>query len=103
MKCSTCILIVDREREDVSFIFARWEDGAFFKVTDKWTTLPTKEEITKVVAEHDMVVVGLPLKACQPLSRKAFQENAHVAIEPDEFDNKIWMAAISKVTDQQDG
>src|SRR3989339_2152291 len=36
---------------------------AFFKVTDKWTSPPTKEEITKVFADHDMKVVGAPLKA----------------------------------------
>ena len=36
---------------------------AFFKVTDKWTSVPTKEEIIKAFADHDMVVVGPPLKA----------------------------------------
>lgn len=35
---------------------------AFFKVTDKWTSPPTKEEIAKVFADHDMKVVGAPLK-----------------------------------------
>jgi quercetin dioxygenase-like cupin family protein len=35
---------------------------AFFKVTDKWTSVPTKEEINKTFADHDMVVVGPPLK-----------------------------------------
>ena len=34
----------------------------FFAVTDKWTAPPTKEEITKVFADHDMQVVGAPLK-----------------------------------------
>jgi quercetin dioxygenase-like cupin family protein len=34
---------------------------AFFKVTDKWTSPPTKEEIAKVFADHDMKVVGAPL------------------------------------------
>ncbi len=34
---------------------------AFFKATDKWTTPPTKEEIAKVFADHDMRVVGAPL------------------------------------------
>ncbi len=34
---------------------------AFFKVTDKWTSPRTKEEIVKVFAEHDMKVVGEPL------------------------------------------
>lgn len=35
---------------------------AFFQVTDQWTTPPSKEEIAKVFAEHDMTVVGAPLK-----------------------------------------
>jgi quercetin dioxygenase-like cupin family protein len=34
---------------------------AFFKVTDKWTTPPSKEEISKVFADHEMKVVGEPL------------------------------------------
>lgn len=34
---------------------------AFFEVTDKWTAQPSKEEIAKVFAEHDMKVVGAPL------------------------------------------
>ena len=36
---------------------------AFFKVTDQWISPPTKEEIVKVFADHDMTVVGAPLKA----------------------------------------
>lgn len=35
---------------------------AFFAVTDKWTAPPSKEEIVKVFADHDMQVVGPPLK-----------------------------------------
>jgi quercetin dioxygenase-like cupin family protein len=34
---------------------------AFFEVTDKWTFPPTKDEIAKVFADHDMKVVGAPL------------------------------------------
>jgi len=34
----------------------------FFAVTDKWTSPPTKEAIAKVFADHDMQVVGAPLK-----------------------------------------
>jgi len=34
---------------------------AFFKATDKWNSPPTKEEIVKVFAVHDMTVVGPPL------------------------------------------
>jgi hypothetical protein len=33
----------------------------FFAATDKWTLLPTKEEIEKVFALYDMQVVGPPL------------------------------------------
>ena len=36
---------------------------AFFKVTDNWTSPPTKEEIEKAFLDHDMKVVGPPLKA----------------------------------------
>lgn len=35
---------------------------AFFKATDKWTSPPTKEEIALLFAEHDMQIVGAPLK-----------------------------------------
>lgn len=35
---------------------------AFFAVTDQWSAPPTNEEIAKVFAEHDMKVVGAPLK-----------------------------------------
>ena len=34
----------------------------FFAVTDKWTSPPSKEEISKVFADHDMQVVGPALK-----------------------------------------
>src|SRR3989339_1387695 len=33
---------------------------AFFKETDKWTSPPTKEEIAKDFADHDMQIVGPP-------------------------------------------
>ena len=36
---------------------------SFFSVTDKWTTPPTKVEIAKTFADHDMLVVGPALKA----------------------------------------
>ena len=38
---------------------------AFFEVTDRWTSPPTKEEIKKVFEEHDMKVVGAPLSPPQ--------------------------------------
>ncbi len=34
---------------------------SFFAVTDQWTSPPTKEEIVKVFADHDMQVVGAGL------------------------------------------
>ncbi|MEO5643411.1 MAG: cupin domain-containing protein [Bacteroidia bacterium] len=36
---------------------------AFFKETNEWIAPPSKEEIAKVFAAHDMQVVGPPLKA----------------------------------------
>jgi len=44
---------------------------AFFRVTDKWTSPPTKEEIVKVFADHDMKVVGAPLKADQLITKSS--------------------------------
>jgi quercetin dioxygenase-like cupin family protein len=35
---------------------------AFFKKTDLWTSPPSNEEIAKTFADHDMKVVGPPLK-----------------------------------------
>jgi hypothetical protein len=34
----------------------------FFKKTDSWSSPPTAEEIPKVFEEHDMKIVGSPLK-----------------------------------------
>jgi quercetin dioxygenase-like cupin family protein len=34
----------------------------FFEVTDKWNSPPSKEEIAKIFADHDMLVVGPTLK-----------------------------------------
>ena len=34
----------------------------FFQITDSWTSPPSKEEITKVFAEHEMIIVGPPMK-----------------------------------------
>ena len=36
---------------------------AFFQVTDQWTSPPTKEVIAEAFENHDMKVVGPPLKA----------------------------------------
>ncbi len=35
----------------------------FFKITDQWNSPPSPEEIAQVFKEHDMIVVGEPLKA----------------------------------------
>lgn len=51
----------EKGRMIVSYLPAgKMED--FFAATDKWTSPPTKEEISKVFADHDMQVVGPPLK-----------------------------------------
>ncbi len=34
---------------------------AFFQVTDRWTSPPSKDEIARVFENHDMKVVGSPL------------------------------------------
>ena len=55
-----------QQTEKGKMIVSYLPDGkmeACFKVTDKWTSLPDKEEIAKVFADHDMKVVGAPLKA----------------------------------------
>lgn len=36
---------------------------AFFKSTNEWTHPPTQDEIVRVFADHDMKVVGPPIKA----------------------------------------
>ncbi|WP_373057648.1 cupin domain-containing protein [Zunongwangia sp. H14] len=36
---------------------------AFFEVTDKWESTPSKEEIYRVFESHNMKIVGPPLKA----------------------------------------
>lgn len=35
----------------------------FFKATDEWASPPTQEQVNKVFEDHDMKVVGPPLKA----------------------------------------
>jgi quercetin dioxygenase-like cupin family protein len=46
----------------VSYMPAGKMEG-FFKATDAWGAPPTAEEIEKVFEDHDMKVVGPPLKA----------------------------------------
>ncbi|MFA5330440.1 MAG: cupin domain-containing protein [Prolixibacteraceae bacterium] len=54
------IQLTEKGKVIVSYLPAgKMED--FFATTDKWTSPPTKEEIVKVFADHDMKVVGPPL------------------------------------------
>jgi len=39
----------------------------FFKTTDTWTSPPTLKEIEKAFEDHDMKVLGPPLKAEQKI------------------------------------
>ncbi len=56
------IQLTEKGRMVVSYLPAgKMED--FFKTTSQWTTPPSKEEVAQVFAEHDMQVVGPPLKA----------------------------------------
>ena len=56
------IQLSEKGKMIVSYLPAgKMED--FFAVTDQWTSPPSKEEIVKVFADHDMQVVGPPLKA----------------------------------------
>ena len=51
------IQLTEKGKMIVSYLPAgKMED--FFKVTDQWTSPPTKEEIFKVFFDHDMKVVG---------------------------------------------
>ena len=56
------IQITEKGKVIVSYIPAgKMED--FFKTTDAWSSPPTLKEIEKVFEDHDMKVVGPPLKA----------------------------------------
>lgn len=55
------IQLTEKARTVVSYIPAGKME-AFFSVTDKWTSPPSKEEIVKVFADHGMKVVGEALK-----------------------------------------
>lgn len=56
------IQLSDKGKMIVSYLPAGKME-AFFKVTDQWTSLPSKDEIAQVFMDHDMKVVGPPLKA----------------------------------------
>ena len=54
------IQLTDRAKVLVSYLPAgRMED--FFAVTDQWESPPSQEEIAKVFADHEMIVVGPPI------------------------------------------
>lgn len=53
--------LTDKGKMIVSYLPAgKMEE--FFEVTDQWITPPSQEEILKVFSDHDMTVVGPPLK-----------------------------------------
>jgi quercetin dioxygenase-like cupin family protein len=55
------VQLTEKGRMIVSYLPAgKMEE--FFAVTDRWTSPPTKDEMLKVFADHDMQVVGPPLK-----------------------------------------
>lgn len=55
------VQLSDKGKVVVSFMPAgKMED--FFKTTDSWTSPPTFEVITKAFEDHDMKIVGPPLK-----------------------------------------
>jgi len=55
------IQLTEKGKMIVSY-FPAGKMEAFFKVTDQWTSPPTKEEIAKAFADHDMKIVGPPLQ-----------------------------------------
>jgi len=55
------VQLTEKSKVIVSYLPAgKMED--FFKTTDSWTSPPTQMEIEKVFEDHDMKVVGPPLK-----------------------------------------
>ena len=56
------IQLTEKGKMIVSY-FPAGKMESFFKVTDNWTSPPSMEEIAKVFKDHDMEVVGPPLKA----------------------------------------
>lgn len=55
------IQLTEKGKTIVSYLPAGKMES-FFATTDKWASPPSKEEIEKVFADHDMQVVGQPLK-----------------------------------------
>jgi quercetin dioxygenase-like cupin family protein len=58
----TFIQLTEKAKMIVSYLTAGKME-AYFNITHQRTSPPTKEEVMKVFEDHDMVVVGLPLKA----------------------------------------
>jgi len=56
------VQLTDKGKMIVSYLPAGKME-AFFEATDKWTSPPSKEEISKVFSDHDMKVVGPPMMA----------------------------------------
>jgi quercetin dioxygenase-like cupin family protein len=56
------IQLTEKARVLVSYLPAGKMES-FFAVTDSWTSPPDEEQIRKTFADHDMIVVGPPLKA----------------------------------------
>lgn len=55
------VQLTERGKMIVSYLPAGKME-AFFKVTDAWASPPTAEEIAEVFQQHDMIVVGQPLR-----------------------------------------
>ena len=55
------IQLTDKGKVIVSYLPAGKMES-FFQTTDQWTTPPTSEQVVQVFADHDMKVVGPPLK-----------------------------------------
>ncbi len=56
------VQLTEKAKVIVSFMPAGKMEG-FFQTTDSWALPPSKEEITKAFEDHDMKIVGPPLKA----------------------------------------
>ncbi|MBS1490714.1 MAG: cupin domain-containing protein [Bacteroidetes bacterium] len=56
------VQLSERGRMTVTYMPAGKMES-FFEITDKWTAPPSQKEMAKVFLDHDMEVVGSPLKA----------------------------------------
>jgi len=60
----TFVQLTEKGKMIVSYLPAGKME-AFFQVTDQWASTPSKEEIAKAFEDHDMEVVGPPIKVSQ--------------------------------------